>query len=57
MKITECGEQENFSKAKAHVENESWMKVMMQDEIKSLHDNHTCELVDLPKGNRALKNK
>ena len=29
----------------------------MQDEIKSLHDNHTYVLVKFPKGMRALKNK
>ena len=28
----------------------------MQDEMKSLHDNHSFELVKLPKGKRALKN-
>ena len=29
----------------------------MQDEMKSLHENHSFELVKLPKGKRALKNK
>ena len=29
----------------------------MQDEIKSLHENHTYELVKLLKGMRVLKNK
>lgn len=29
----------------------------MQDEIKSLHENHTFELVKLPKGKSFLKNK
>ena len=29
----------------------------MQDEIKSLHENHSYKLVKLPKGKRALKNK
>ena len=47
---------ENVSEVKAHVEKEKWLKVM-QDEMKSLHDNHTYELVDLPKGKRILKNK
>nr|KYP73285.1 Retrovirus-related Pol polyprotein from transposon TNT 1-94 [Cajanus cajan] len=28
----------------------------MQDEMKSLHDNHTYDLVKLPKGKRALEN-
>ena len=29
----------------------------MQDEMKSLHENNTFELVKLPKGKRALKNR
>ena len=29
----------------------------MQDEMKLLHENHSVELVKLPKGKRALKNK
>ncbi|KAL4367117.1 hypothetical protein GQ457_05G026950 [Hibiscus cannabinus] len=29
----------------------------MKDELQSLHDNHTFELVKLPKGKRALKNQ
>ena len=29
----------------------------MQDEMNSLHKNNTYELVDLPKGRKALKNK
>ena len=29
----------------------------MQDEMDSLHENHTYELVELPKGKRALRNK
>ena len=33
-----------------------WIEAM-QDEMKSLHENHTYELVKFPKGMRALKNK
>ena len=33
-----------------------WVDVM-QDEIKSLHKNHSFELVKLQKGKRALKKK
>ena len=29
----------------------------MQDEMDSLYENHTYELVELPKGKRALGNK
>lgn len=35
---------------------EEWLK-SMQEEMKSLHENSTYKLVDLPKGIRALKNK
>ena len=35
---------------------EKWMKVM-QDEMKSLHENKTFDLVKLPNGKKALKNK
>ena len=30
---------------------------VMHEEMKSLHKNNTYELMDLPKGKRALKNK
>ena len=41
------------------MEDENKMKWVdaMQDEMKSLHENHSFELVKLPKGKRALKNK
>ena len=29
----------------------------MQDEVDSLHENHTYELMELPKGEKALINK
>ena len=29
----------------------------MQDEMDSLHENHTYELMELPKGKRAFRNK
>ena len=29
----------------------------MQDEMKSLYDNHTFDLVKLPKGKKALENR
>ena len=29
----------------------------IKDEMKSIHDNHTFDLVKLPKGKRALNNK
>ena len=38
-------------------ENKMMWVDAMQDEMKSLHDNHSFELVKMPKGKRALKNK
>ena len=35
---------------------DQWIEAM-QDETKSLHENHSYELVKLPKGTRALNNK
>lgn len=35
---------------------DKWVEAM-QDEMESLHENHTYELVELPKGRRTLKNK
>jgi len=37
-------------------EKKKWLDEM-QDEMKSLHDNHTFDLVKLPKGKKALKNR
>lgn len=33
-----------------------WVKAM-QEEMKSLHENHTYDSVELPKGRKALINK
>lgn len=33
-----------------------WLKVM-EDEMKSLHENHTFDLVKLSQGKKVLKNK
>ena len=35
---------------------EKWLSAM-QDEMDSLHENYTYDLVELPKGKRALRNK
>lgn len=35
-------------------ENQKWMDVM-HDEMKSLHDNHTYDLMKLPKGKKGLE--
>ena len=54
--LTDVGEPECYEE---DMENEHKDKCIeaMQDEMKSLHENHTYELVKLPKGMRALKNK
>ena len=38
------------------IKKNEWYKAM-QEELKSLHENHTFELVKLPKGKRTLTNK
>ena len=40
----------------SHQHNSEWVKTI-QEEMKSLNENHTYDLVKLPKGKRALKNK
>ena len=37
-------------------DRELWMEAM-KDEIGSLHENHTYDLVKLPKGKKALRNR
>lgn len=54
--VTDGGEPETYDEAMSHVHREKWYDAM-QDEMKSLHENHTFELMELPKGKRALKNK
>ena len=38
------------------IHTRKWLSAM-QDEMDSLHENHIYELTELPKGNRALRNK
>jgi ATP-binding cassette subfamily B (MDR/TAP) protein 1 len=54
--VTDGGEPECFNEAMSHEKKSEWLKAI-QEEMKSLHENHTFELVKLPKGKRALKNK
>ena len=54
--LTEGGEPECYEKAISGEYKENWVEAM-QEEMKSLQDNNTFELVQLPKGKRALKNK
>lgn len=50
------GELETFGEVKTYVSRVDWMRAM-QAKMESLYDNHTYELVALPKGKRALKSK
>jgi hypothetical protein len=50
------GELESYQEAMLYDQKNEWQKAM-QEEMKSLHENHTYDLVELPKGKRALKNK
>ena len=56
MMITDGGEPEPYQEVMSHKKKLEWLGAM-QDEMKSLHENHTYDLVKLPKGKRALKNK
>ena len=47
---------ERFEEVISHQHKSEWIKVM-QEEMKCLNENHTYDLVKLPKGKRALKNK
>ena len=52
--ITDEGEPECFQEAMESDENQKWLDAM-HDEMKSLHDNHTYDLVKFPKGKRDLE--
>jgi len=56
MLLTDGGEPECYEEAMLHEEKDKWFKAM-QEEMKLLHENHTFDLVKLPQGKRALKNK
>ncbi|KAK9008582.1 hypothetical protein V6N11_075471 [Hibiscus sabdariffa] len=54
--LTDEGEPEFYEEAMESECKDQWVEAM-KDELQSLHDNHTFELVKLPKGKRALKNR
>ena len=54
--LTDEGEPEYFEEARSHQHKNEWVKAM-QKEMRSLNENHTYDLVKLPKGKRVLKNK
>ncbi|KAL4296424.1 hypothetical protein GQ457_12G004830 [Hibiscus cannabinus] len=54
--LTDGGEPECYEEAMESECKDQWVEAM-KDELQSLHDNHTFELVKLPKDKRALKNR
>ena len=56
MLLTDGGEPECYVDAMEDENKKEWVDAM-QDEMKSLYENNTFELVKLPKGKRALKNR
>ncbi|KAG8368575.1 hypothetical protein BUALT_Bualt15G0059800 [Buddleja alternifolia] len=53
--LTDGGEPESYPEAISHDQRDMWMEAM-KEEMKSLQENHTYDLVKLPKGKRTLKN-
>lgn len=56
IRLTENGEPENFEKVQNHKKKAKRIEAMTE-EVDSLMKNDTCDLVELPKGKRVLKNK
>ena len=54
--LTDGGEPECYEEVMESECKYQWVEAM-KDELQSLHENHTFELVKLPKGKRALKNR
>ena len=56
MLLADGGEPECYEEAMESEHKNKWI-ADMDDEMKSLHDNHTFELVKLPKGMKTLQNR
>ena len=54
--LTDGGKPKTYQEATSHEKKMKWLKAM-QEELKSLHENHIYDLVKLPRGKKALKNK
>ena len=54
--LSDGGEPETYEEATQHEKKQEWFKDM-QEEMSSLCENHTYDLVKLPKGMKTLKNK
>lgn len=52
--LTDEGEPECIQEVQNHKDKDKWFQAM-QEEMKSLYENHTFDLVKLPKGKRPLK--
>ena len=54
--LTNGGEPKTYKEAILHKSEKEWDKVM-QEEVRSLLENHTYDLVKLPQGKKALRNQ
>jgi gluconate kinase len=54
--MTDAGEPSCYEEAMSDEHKNQWLEAM-KDEMSSLHENNTIELVKLPKVKKALKNK
>ena len=54
--ITDEGELESFQEIQSHKNKDCWIKAM-QEEMNSFWKNDTYELIELPKGRKALEIK
>ena len=54
--LTDEGEPETYQEAILHKSKKEWVKVM-QEEVRSLLENHTYDLLKLPQGKKALRKK
>ena len=54
--LTNAGELETYQEAILHESKKEWVKAM-QEEVRSLLENHTYDLVKLPQGKKSLINK
>ena len=54
--LTDRGELKTYQEAILHESKKKWVKAK-QEEVRSLLENHTYDLVKLPQGKKALRNK
>ena len=54
--IADEGELESFQEIQSHKVKDCWIKAILE-EMNSLWENETYELIEFPKGRKALKNK